>query len=289
MEMEEPAAAMPLDAVPALDDAAAIPVGVIADAAGAAGGEGDDAGGGEEGEAPYCIDLERLRSVEGQMACPGCGKAMRKSQLMIHMRNKKCEEFIGRVDEAQPSLPPITGKVKCPSCPHVSPNLKALRKHYASQHGDKRACAKCGKEYGRSDALRKHEKQCGACAACGARHKRRRSRALRCAANARCRAAPRSHARRCRRQPRDHAAASHGRRRRSRPAHARAGIGRASARKHAFASKCTRSLLTRAAAAPARCPRRRRRAGGPGVRVRVLAQRAVPQHFQPARAHQARE
>jgi hypothetical protein len=137
-----------------------------------AGGEGGEGGVVKEeeggGEAAQIIDLERLRSVEGQTACPGCGKAMRKSQLMIHMRNKKCEEFVTRLDEALPSLPPITGRVKCPSCVHVSPNLKALRKHFASQHGDKRACGKCGKEYGRSDALRKHERLCGAWRARGA-------------------------------------------------------------------------------------------------------------------------
>ena len=114
------------------------------------------------------IDLGRLHSAEGLTPCPGCGKSMRKSQLAIHMRNKKCEEYADRLEEALPSVAPILGRVKCPMCAHVSPNLKALRKHYASQHGEKKQCSKCKKEYGRSDALRKHEKTCGACPLCAA-------------------------------------------------------------------------------------------------------------------------
>jgi len=138
-------------------------------AAGVYGGEGDvdvDGAGGDGGEGEPVsyveIDLGRLHSAEGQTPCPGCGKTMRKSQLAIHMRNKKCEEFADRLPEALPSVAPITGRVKCPVCVHVSPNLKALRKHFASQHGEKKQCSKCKKEYGRSDALRKHERQCGA-------------------------------------------------------------------------------------------------------------------------------
>ena len=140
-------------------EAAALPPAAALEDADADAGGGAEGGG--DGDATV-IDLDRLRSVEGATACPGCQKPMRKSQLLIHMRNKKCEEFLSRLEDAQPSQAPIVGRVKCPSCPHVSPNLKALRKHYASQHGVKQKCSKCDKEYGRSDALRKHEKLCGA-------------------------------------------------------------------------------------------------------------------------------
>lgn len=132
---------------------------------GGAGGGEEEGGEGEPGTFVE-IDLGRLHSAEGLTPCPGCGKSMRKSQLAIHMRNKKCEEYADRLEEALPSVAPILGRVKCPMCAHVSPNLKALRKHYASQHGEKKQCSKCKKEYGRSDALRKHEKTCGACPLC---------------------------------------------------------------------------------------------------------------------------
>jgi len=115
----------------------------------------------EVGRAATVIDLARLQSPEGISACPGCGKEMRRSQLAIHMRKKDCQSFSKQL----PSIPfpaPVLGRVKCPSCEHVSPNLKALRKHYASLHGEKKSCAKCSKQYGRSDALRKHERTCHA-------------------------------------------------------------------------------------------------------------------------------
>jgi|APGre2960657444_1045066.scaffolds.fasta_scaffold03805_4 hypothetical protein len=116
----------------------------------------------EGGCAATVIDLARLQSPEGISACPGCGKEMRRSQLAIHMRKKDCESFSNQLPSI-PFLAPVLGRVKCPSCEHVSPNLKALRKHYASLHGEKKSCAKCSKQYGRSDALRKHERTCGAC------------------------------------------------------------------------------------------------------------------------------
>ena len=108
------------------------------------------------------ITLERLRGTGGGSACPGCGKMMRRSQLKIHMRNKTCEAFAHQLGDLPASAK--LGRVQCPGdgCSHVSPNLKALRKHYASKHGEKVSCAKCGKSYGRSDALRKHERSCGA-------------------------------------------------------------------------------------------------------------------------------
>ena len=122
---------------------------------------------GVDGQATSIISLERLKFTEGTVPCPGCNKELRRSQLAIHMRKKNCEAFMGQLKDLVPSVmpPPVVGRVKCPqpSCVHISPNLKALRKHFASKHAPKMTCSKCNlKEYGRSDALRKHERTCGA-------------------------------------------------------------------------------------------------------------------------------
>jgi len=119
---------------------------------------------GRDGEITNVITLERLKATEGLVACPGCGKEMRRTQMAIHMRNKKCESFLAEMKNMSPPPPPLLGRIKCPAtdCQHVSPNMKALRKHYASKHSVKIVCSKCNiKKYGRSDALRKHERTCG--------------------------------------------------------------------------------------------------------------------------------
>ena len=110
------------------------------------------------------VSLERLRSEDADVACPGCGKLLRRSQLAIHMRARACAQHKAQlgtlVSSRGPSAP--AGRVKCPQCEHVSPNLKALRKHFASHHGETRhLCTHCGTTYGRSDALNKHQKTCG--------------------------------------------------------------------------------------------------------------------------------
>jgi hypothetical protein len=109
------------------------------------------------------VSLERLRSGDVDVACPGCGRLFRRSQLAIHMRTRACAEHKAQLVTlvgSRGSVP--AGRVKCPQCAHVSPNLKALRKHFASHHGETRfLCIHCDKSYGRSDALRKHQKTCG--------------------------------------------------------------------------------------------------------------------------------
>ena len=109
------------------------------------------------------VPLERLRSEAADVACPGCGQLFRRSQLAVHMRTRACAQHkaqLATLVGSRESVP--AGRVKCPQCEHVSPNLKALRKHFASHHGETRhLCIHCGKSYGRSDALSKHQKTCG--------------------------------------------------------------------------------------------------------------------------------
>ena len=138
------------------------------------------------------VPLAMVAGGEQLLACPGgCGHSYSASRMVFHLRSHGCAKSVGgpeRAEAAAASLaaaaqavPPAAGAgpLLCPApeCAHASPNLKALRKHYAAKHhggAQQHACSRCGKRFGRSDMLSRHAQRCGrdappqlACA-CGA-------------------------------------------------------------------------------------------------------------------------
>jgi hypothetical protein len=121
-----------------------------------------------------------LSMVAGEqlLACPGqCGHSFSASRLVFHLRGNLCKAAAGgpemaaqvaaAIAAAANAVPPAAGSgpLQCPvaDCSHVSPNLKALRKHHAAVHGEhKHVCGRCQAKFGRSDLLSRHVKACGA-------------------------------------------------------------------------------------------------------------------------------
>ena len=121
-----------------------------------------------------------LALVAGEQAvrCPGCESSFSASRLAFHLRSHSCAAAVGgpaqakgaaaKLAAAAQAVPPAAGAgpLRCPApqCAHASPNLKALRKHYAAKHHSdtqQRACPRCGKRFGRSDMLSRHSARCG--------------------------------------------------------------------------------------------------------------------------------
>jgi len=127
---------------------------------------------GAKAAAGVAVPLAMATGGEQLLACPGgCGHTFSASRLVFHLRSFSCAAAVGgpsqavqaaaAVASAAGAAPPGKGPLLCPGpgCKHASPNLKALRKHYAACHGtSKHVCARCKKSFGRSDLLSRHAK-----------------------------------------------------------------------------------------------------------------------------------
>ena len=121
------------------------------------------------------VPLAVLKGGTTRVACPRCGTVLPQSRLRTHLASKRCgsglpprggeKEEDGEVAEGVELVATgPTGSMLCPfpGCGKTSPNLKALRKHYSSKHGEQRhTCKNCAKTFGRSDLLSRHAKACG--------------------------------------------------------------------------------------------------------------------------------
>jgi hypothetical protein len=120
------------------------------------------------------VPLTVLKGATTRVACPRCGTVLPQSRLRTHQGSKRClsglpprggeKEEDGEVAEGVVLAAGPTGDLLCPfpDCGKTSPNLKALRKHYNSKHGEqKHTCKVCAKSFGRSDLLSRHAKVCG--------------------------------------------------------------------------------------------------------------------------------
>ena len=125
------------------------------------------------------VPLAMVAGGEQLLACPGvCGHSYSASRMVFHLRSHGCAKSVGgpaqaaaaaaALAAAAQAVPPAdgAGPLLCPAaeCAHASPNLKALRKHFAARHsGDaqQHACSRCGKRFGRSDMRSRHAQRCG--------------------------------------------------------------------------------------------------------------------------------
>lgn len=133
-------------------------------------------GAAEGGGAVSAVPLAVLKGGTTRVACPRCGTVLPQSRLRTHQASKRCgsglpprvstgkeggeEEAVEEGVEHKAG----SGSLLCPfpDCGKMSPNLKALRKHYSAKHGEQRhTCKVCAKTFGRSDLLSRHAKSCG--------------------------------------------------------------------------------------------------------------------------------